>query len=281
MANKVAVITGSNSGIGLLTAVELARRQYRVVALMRNLAKRGLLDNAAEQAGVLARVEARLLDVTDTASIAPAVDAIVKDYGRIDTLVNNAGFAMAGFAEDLRLSELREQFETNFFGHVEMTKAVIPVMREQRSGHIIMVSSMSGRTGAPVLSSYVASKFAMEGWSESLRLETFSLGIRVVLVEPGSFKTDIWSKNAKVGEFAMDKRSPNHERGARFTKFLKAHPATRDPAVVARLIADIADNPHPRLRYLIGKDAFASIWLRRVLPWNIYEKLVAKITQID
>ncbi len=281
MADKVAVITGSNSGIGLLTAVEMARRQYRVIALMRNLAKRGLLDNAAEQAGVLARVEARQLDVTDIASIAPAVDAIVKDYGRIDTLVNNAGFAMAGFAEDLRLSELREQFETNFFGHVEMTKAVIPVMREQRSGHIIMVSSMSGRTGAPVLSSYVASKFAMEGWSESLRLETFSLGIRVVLVEPGSFKTDIWSKNAKVGEFAMDKRSPNHDRGARFTKFLKAHPATRDPGVVARLIADIADNPHPRLRYLIGKDAFASIWLRRLLPWKVYEKLVAKITQID
>ena len=281
MADKVAVITGSNSGIGLLTAVEMARRHYRVIALMRNLAKRGLLDNAAEQAGVLARVEARQLDVTDIPSIAPAVDAIVKDYGRIDTLVNNAGFAMAGFAEDLRLAELRQQFETNFFGHVEMTKAVIPVMREQRSGHIIMVSSMSGRTGAPVLSSYVASKFAMEGWSESLRLETFSLGIRVVLVEPGAFKTDIWSKNAKVGEFALDKRSPNHQRGARFTKFLKAHPATRDPGVVARLIADIADNPHPRLRYLIGKDAFASIWLRRVLPWKVYEKLVAKITQID
>ena len=144
MSERVAVITGSSSGFGLLTAVELASRGHRVVATMRDLGRRVKLDEAASAAGVSGRIDVRCLNIAQTDSVAEAVDGIVRDYGRIDVLVNNAGFAMAGFAEDIALPELREQFETNFFGHVAVTKAVLPTMRAQRSGHIIMVSSISG-----------------------------------------------------------------------------------------------------------------------------------------
>jgi NAD(P)-dependent dehydrogenase (short-subunit alcohol dehydrogenase family) len=208
LREKVAVITGCSSGIGLLTAVELASRGYRVVATMRNLDRRGRLDQASAQANVAGKIDIRQLDVTNHETISSVVTSIINDYGRIDVLVNNAGFPLAGFAEDIQLSELREQFETNFFGHVAVTKAVLPTMRSQGSGHIIMVSSVSGRTGQPSLSSYASSKFALEGWTESLRMEMFSLGIRVVLIEPGAYDTDIWERNARLAKKAMDGTSP-------------------------------------------------------------------------
>ena len=280
MNEKLALITGSSSGIGLLTAVELARGGYQVVATMRDLARRTRLDEAAERAGVADKLDLRRLDVTETDTIPALVDAVVRDRGRIDVLVNNAGFAMAGFVEDLRLAEIRQQFETNFFGHVAMTKAVLPIMRRQRSGHIIMVSSISGRVGQPVLSSYSSSKFALEGWGEALRIETFSLGIRVVLVEPGSFATDIWERNAKIGEDVFRADSPNRERGERFAAMVKKL-RKPDAIVVARLIARIAADPNPKLRYRIGLDAHLQGWLRALLPWRAYERFVAKAVKID
>jgi len=280
MPERVALITGSSSGIGLLTAVELARGGYGVVATMRDLSRRSRLDEAAERAGVAGQLDVRRLDVTETDSIPALVEAVVRDHGRIDVLVNNAGFAVAGFVEDLRLDEIRQQFDTNFFGQVAMTKAVLPVMRRQRAGHIIMVSSINGRVGQPVLSSYSSSKFALEGWSEALRIETFSLGIRVVLVEPGAFGTDIWERNAKIGEDAFRADSPNRERAERFAAMAKKlHKA--DAIVVARLIARIAVDPNPKLRYRIGLDAHLQRWLRAVLPWRVYERLVAKALKID
>jgi NAD(P)-dependent dehydrogenase (short-subunit alcohol dehydrogenase family) len=280
MSDKVAVITGSSSGIGLLTAIELARGGYRVVATMRDLSRRTRLDEAAERAGITGQLDVRRLDVTETDTIHTLVEAVVRDHGRIDVLVNNAGFAMAGFVEDLRLAEIRQQFDTNFFGQVAMTKAVLPAMRRQRSGHIIMVSSISGRVGQPVLSSYSSSKFALEGWSEALRLETFSLGIRVVLVEPGAFGTDIWQRNAKIAEDVFSAASPNRERAERFAAMArKLHKA--DAIVVARLIARIAADPNPKLRYRIGLDAHLQRWLRALLPWRTYEKLVVKAVKID
>ena len=276
----MSLITGSSSGIGLLTAIELARGGYRVVATMRDIQRRGRLDEAAERARVADKLDVRRLDVTETDTIPALVDAVARDHGRIDVLVNNAGFAMAGFVEDLRLAEIRQQFETNFFGHVAMTKAVLPVMRRQRSGHIIMVSSISGRVGQPVLSSYSSSKFALEGWSEALRIETFSLGIRVVLVEPGSFATDIWERNAKIGEDMFRPDSPNRQRGERFAGMVKKL-RKPDAIVVARLIARIAANPNPKLRYRIGFDAHLQRWLRALLPWRAYERLVVKAVKID
>jgi NAD(P)-dependent dehydrogenase (short-subunit alcohol dehydrogenase family) len=206
---KVAIITGSSSGIGLLTAIEFARSGYRVVATMRDLARSQRLEDAAQIAGVRYRLDLRRLDVTEFDSIAGVIDDIVRDHGRIDVLVNNAGFSVAGFGEDLSLDDYRHQFETNFFASVAMSKAVLPGMRRQRAGHIIQVASVAGRVGTPLLSAYCSSKHALEGFSESLRIETHSIGIRVVLVEPGAFDTDIWTRNVTVGAGALDPNSPN------------------------------------------------------------------------
>jgi NAD(P)-dependent dehydrogenase (short-subunit alcohol dehydrogenase family) len=277
---KIAVITGASSGIGLLTAVELARSGFQVVATMRDLTRRTGLEEAASQAGVGPYLDIRRLDVTDFDLIPSFVESVVRDYGRVDVLVNNAGFAVAGFAEDLTLSEIRLQFETNFFGQVALTKAVLPTMRQQRTGHIIMVSSISGLHGALTVSSYSASKFALEGWSESLRLESNTLGIKVVLVEPGSFQTDIWTRNAYIARRVLEGSSPNRERGQKMRDRVQAIPK-RNPILVARTIVQIAHDPNPRLRYLVGTDARIQLWLKRVLPWKWHEKLVARALKVD
>jgi NAD(P)-dependent dehydrogenase (short-subunit alcohol dehydrogenase family) len=282
MMEKVALVTGSSSGIGLLTAVELALNGYRVVATLRNLESIGRLQETAQNRGVCDRLDLRRLDITEFESLAGVVEAVVRDHRRIDVLVNNAGFSMAGFAEDMLLAELRQQLETNFFGNVAMTKAVLPVMRTQRSGHIITVTSVAGRLGQPMLSAYSASKYALEGWSESLRIETHSLGIRVSLVEPGAFDTDIWERNVVIAKGALDPRSPNKERSQRFAEFVqKSAKHRRDAREVAKLIVHIARDPNPRLRYLIGSDAKLQVWLRRIVPWHNYERMVAKATKID
>ena len=279
---KVAVVTGSSSGIGLLTAIELARNGYGVVATMRNLANRGRLEEAAQAAGVHDRLDLRRIDITEFDSLPGGVEAIVRDHGRIDLLINNAGFSVAGFAEDMTLAELRHQLETNFFGNVAMTKAVLPVLRAQRSGHIITVTSVAGRLGQPMLSAYSASKYALEGWSESLRIETHSLGIRVSLVEPGAYDTDIWERNVVIAKGSLDPASPNKERSKRFAEFVKSSAKhRRDAREVARLMVRIAHDPNPKLRYLIGSDAKLQVWLKRIVPWRRYERLVAKAVKID
>ena len=279
---KVMVITGSSSGIGLLTAIEFTQNGYRVVATMRDLGRSSPLEEAAQKAGVRARLDLRRLDVTEFDSIGRVVDAIARDHGRIDVLVNNAGFSVAGFGEDLSLDDIRHQFETNFFGNVAMSKAVLPVMRRQKSGHIIQVASVGGRLGHPLLGAYCSSKFALEGFSESLRIETHSLGIRVVLVEPGAYDTDIWTRNVTVAAGALDPNSPNKDRSQRFTEFVKQSAKhRRDASEVARLILRIAKDPNPKLRYLIGTDAKMQVWLKRLMPWRRYERMVAKFVKID
>jgi len=276
MPDRIAVVTGASSGIGLLTSLELARAGFHVVATMRDLGRRSRLEQAGASEGVGQNLEIRELDITLTETIEPLVGQIARAYGRIDVLVNNAGFAMSGFAEDIDLRELRRQLDTNFFGHVAMTQAVLPLMRSQHAGHIIMVSSISGRLGQAVISSYAASKFALEGWAESLRLETHSLGIRVVLVEPGAFRTDIWDRNAVLAERASRPDSPNRERAAKFRDFVQKNVPKADARQVARLITRIAQDPHPKLRYIIGRDARIQLWLRRLLPWKRYEKLITR-----
>src|SRR5260370_1545144 len=265
MSSKIAVVTGASSGIGLLSAVELAKNGFFIVATMRDPGRRQHLDEAAQAARVQEKIEVRQLDITQFASLPQAVAAIIRDHQRIDVLLNNAGFAMSGFAEDMRLEEIRQQFETNFFGHVAMTQAVLPVMRKQRSGHIIMVSSISGLVAQPVVSSYSASKFALEGWSEALRIETPSLGIRVVLVEPGAFKTDIWDRNVRIGAYALSPQSPNHERARRFAAWVQKAVPKHDAPPVASLITAIATHPNPRLRYPILPPPAIQSFLPRLL----------------
>lgn len=280
MPEKIAVITGASSGFGLLTSVELARAGFRVVATMRDLGRREKLDAALGAAGVAGNIDVRALDVTQFAAIPPVVESVVRDYQRIDVLVNNAGFAVAGFIEDVRLEELRLQFETNLFGAVAMTKAVLPVMRKQGSGHIIQISSIGGLQGSLSLSSYSASKHALEGWSESLRLEMRPLGIKVVLVEPGAFATDIWTRGAVMAKDAVKETSPNYQRSLRMRSAVQKLPKA-DPIAVAKLIVAIARDPNPKLRYLAGRDAKIQLAFKRILPWKTYEKMIASFLKID
>jgi NAD(P)-dependent dehydrogenase (short-subunit alcohol dehydrogenase family) len=241
---------------------------------MRDLGRGEPLKRAVVAAGGAgANIDIRALDVAKFDSIQGFVDTVFQEYGRLDVLVNNAGFAVSGFAEDIKLDELRLQFETNFFGVVAMTKAALPTMRRQRCGHIIQFSSISGLHGVISVSSYSASKHALEGWSESLRMEVSSLGIKVVLIEPGAFQTDIWTRRAAMGEETRKQTSPNIQRSQKIPK--------ADPIAVARMIIAVALNPDPRLRYLVGRDAKIHLAMKRILPWKCHEKLVANYLKID
>lgn len=277
---RIAVVTGSSGGIGMLSALELARNGYRIVATMRNMAKRDALDKLAQQGGITKNIDVRQLDVTNFLSIQPVIDSIVQDYGRIDVLVNNAGFALGGFAEDVALSELREQMETNFFAHTQVTRAVLPTMRKQESGLIMMITSIAGVCAQLGVSSYAASKWALEGWSEALRLECLPLGIRVVLVEPGAFKTDVWDTNVHIAQGSFSENSPNKDRTRKFSEYAKKI-VKRDAAQVAMLVAQVAQDPNPKLRYVVGPDAHVQKWLKRLLPWKVYEKLILRELGLD
>jgi NAD(P)-dependent dehydrogenase (short-subunit alcohol dehydrogenase family) len=279
--NRIALVTGASSGFGLLFTVALARDGWQVVAAMRSLERQTLLTTAAAQAGVSERVDCHLLDVTDPAQIDETAACVKDRYGRLDLLVNNAGFAMAGFLEDVKLSELRRQFDTNFFGHVAVTKAFLPMMRAQHSGTIVMISSISGRTPFPGVGSYAASKFALEGWSECLRLELKALGIHVVLLEPGAFETDIWTRNVTIGEQAASQSSPNKERSERFVTNVREQTKKADPKPVVDVLLSVARSKNPRARYLIGTDAKMAVALRRLLPASTFEKMLIKMSRID
>jgi NAD(P)-dependent dehydrogenase (short-subunit alcohol dehydrogenase family) len=278
---KTALITGASSGFGLLTSVTLAKRGWRVLATMRDLSRREQLEAAAKAAGVLDRIEFLALDVTNPEQIADLAATIAARPSPLHAVVNNAGFAMAGFAEDVTDAELCRQFETNFFGAAAVTRAFLPQLRRQGSGHIVMVSSISGRMGFPGVSSYVASKFALEGWAETLRVEMKPLGVQVVLVEPGSFETGIWTRNAAISAHTQNAASPNAARIARWRERIETAKPRANPQVVADGIAAILDNPRPRLRYVFGRDAKMILLLRRLLPAWAFERLLIKVSGID
>jgi NAD(P)-dependent dehydrogenase (short-subunit alcohol dehydrogenase family) len=154
-------------------------------------------------------------------------------------------------------------------------------MRKQGAGRILMISSISGRSANPGLSSYSASKFALEGYTESLRMEMAPLGIDCILIEPGSFETGIWYRKDNAAAGAFDPASPNHERTKRFQAYVQGKLRRRDAREVARLIAHLARVPHPRLRYTIGPDARATVMLRTVLPWRVFQALITRTLHLD
>ena len=237
---------------------------------MRNTAKRGELDAALTAADAAADILP--LDITDAASIHAAVDEILARAGRIDALVNNAGFGIGGFVEDLTLDEYRRQFETNFFGLVAVTKAVLPDMRRQGSGRIVNISSVNGRVGIGLLSAYVASKFAVEGFSEALAFETRPFGLHTVVIEPGMFKTEIHSANRQLAAAASDPASASFALmplvEARLEQ-LGRH-AAGDPQQVADTIRHALTVRRPRLRYIVGRDARLTIALHRLAGFSVY-----------
>ncbi len=277
--NKTVLITGASSGFGLLTSVALAKRGWRVLATMRDLNRREKLQAAARNARVLERIEFHALDIKNSEQIAATADLIAKRTEPLHALVNNAGFAVPGFAEDITDAELREQFDTNFFGSVAVTRALLPQMRRQGFGHIVMVSSISGRLGFPGVSSYAASKFALEGWTETLRYEMKTLGIQVVLVEPGSFDTDIWTRNAKLTAGLQDPTSANASRVPAWRDRIEQGAKNRaNPQVVADVIAHVLQTPHPKLRYVVGNDARIALMMRRILSAGVFERMLVKMS---
>lgn len=248
---------------------------------MRDLGRRETLETAARGAGVLERIELHALDVTNAGQIATMADLVAKRGEPLHALVNNAGFAMPGFAEDITDAELHEQFDTNFFGTVAVTRALLPQMRRQGFGHVVMVSSISGRLGFPGVSSYAASKFALEGWTETLRYEMKPLGVQVVLVEPGSFATDIWTRNAKLTAGLQDPTSANASRVPAWRSRIEQGAKDRaNPQFVADVIARALETPHPKLRYVVGNDARMALRLRRILPAGIFEKIIVKMSGV-
>ncbi len=190
---RTVLITGTSTGIGLVTAEALAARGWRVFATMRNLAKKDALQDALRKAGLEDRVTIVQLDVASGASIEAAVASILsRTGGTLDAVVHNAGTAVAGALEDLPESEIRRVFETNFFGVLRLTRAVLPAFRAAKHGRIVIVSSEAAFCGQPLISVYCASKWAVEGFAESLAFEVFPFGVDVVLVEPGPHRSEIW-----------------------------------------------------------------------------------------
>jgi NAD(P)-dependent dehydrogenase (short-subunit alcohol dehydrogenase family) len=201
----VALVTGSSSGIGYETAIMLAKAGIHTYASMRNLKISKAITEMASTDNLPLQVVQ--LDVNDDRSVTDAMDKIVTEKERIDTLVNNAGYGLFGSLEDVSIEEIKAQFETNFFGVVRVTQEVIPVMRKQKSGTIVNVSSVEGRIGLPVLSAYHSTKFALEGLSESMAYELDPFGIRVIIIEPGVIRTNIMNSSAPAKK-ALDPKSP-------------------------------------------------------------------------
>src|SRR5215831_11677770 len=185
---RVAVVTGTSSGIGQETSLTLARNGFLTYATMRNLNKKENIKSVAEKENLPVKI--MMLDVTDDRSVNNTIQSITNETSRIDVLVNNAGYGLMGAFEDLLMDEIKAQFETNLFGLIRTTQAVLPIMRKQNSGFIVNISSGAGRFGYPGASAYVSTKFAVEGLTESISYELEPFGIKVILIEPGFIKTN-------------------------------------------------------------------------------------------
>jgi len=273
---RVALVTGTSSGFGRHASVDLARAGFRVVATMRNLAKQQpLLDDAARH-GV--ELDVTRLDVTEAASIAAATRHVEERYGRLDVLVNNAGYGLIGAVEDTPADALRAQLETNVVGLVEVTRSFLPMMRARRTGRIINVSSMGGRTTFPGFAPYHASKFAVEGLTEAMEFELAPFGIQVVLVEPGAFGTEFdRGSMVRMARDGSPYRPILDNMDARMSRFRFL---AQDPRAVSRVIVKAASARRPRLRYPVGIDARFILLARPFTPWRIWHWLNARMVGV-
>jgi NAD(P)-dependent dehydrogenase (short-subunit alcohol dehydrogenase family) len=259
-AQNVALVTGSSSGIGFETALLLARNGFNTYASMRNLEKSKNITEIANKEKLPMQVVQ--LDVNDDRSVKEAIDKVVAENQRIDVLVNNAGYGLLGALEDLSIEEIKEQFETNFFGVVRVTQQVLPIMRNQKSGTIVNVSSVGGRIGIPGLSAYHSTKFALEGLSESISYELEPFGIRVVVIEPGAIRTNIMNSSV-LSKKAQDPKSPYfssiQQLERSFKSAMENTSASSPPEEVAKVVLQAVTSERPKLRYAVGNDASSLI----------------------
>ncbi len=270
--HQVALITGCSSGIGYETALMLARNGFHTFATMRNTKKLDSLEEIIKKERLDLNI--RELDVNDDRSIENTINCVKKEANRIDVLINNAGYGLVGFFEDLTLDEIRNQFETNFFGVLNITKKIIPIMRLQKSGIIINVSSGAGQVGFPGISAYVSTKFAIEGFSESLMYELFPYGIKVVIIEPGVIKTNFF-RNCIVSEHSMEKSSPYSRSLDKFQKnveLMQEHATS--PIDVAKVILQVLGNNEPKQRYIVGNDVAMILEAKKNLSDIEFKKMM-------
>ncbi|MFK3937208.1 SDR family oxidoreductase [Alkalihalobacillus sp. NPDC078783] len=275
MKKDCVLITGANSGFGLLLAVAFAENGWTVVATMRDPAKAMLLIEEARKRNVNEQIIIKKLDVTNAIDLKELKQQLDTDGVTVGVLINNAGYCQGGPSEGVSMEKWKNQFDTNVLGAIAVTKAFLPDMRKQRRGRIIMLSSISGRFGFPALGPYSASKFALEGFSESLRFEMLPFGVYVSLVEPGAYRTSIWDKGLEEAQFSDD------EDYKAITQTLVAqasHSATSsgDPIEVAHKIVAISEVSRPKLRYPIGKSTRLMILFKALLPMRVIEYVVLR-----
>jgi len=249
---KIWLVTGAGRGMGTDIARAALDAGHAVVATGRRP------DRVAEALGAHEDLLTVALDVTDPASIQAAVDAAVERFGRIDVLVNNAGNFYAGFFEEVTPENFRAQIETNLFGPLNVTRAVLPVMRAQRSGLVVTFSSTAGITGGEFTSAYAASKFALEGWNESLTPELAPFGVRTMLVEPGFFRTELLTEDStRYPEPSIDDYAERTRQTVTGWKGMNGQQGG-DPAKLARALVQLTDSAEPPLRWPAGADAVAA-----------------------
>jgi NAD(P)-dependent dehydrogenase (short-subunit alcohol dehydrogenase family) len=279
---QIALITGSSSGIGFETSLMLARNGIYTYATMRNLSKsQEILDITKKECLPL---KVLTLDVTDEKSTQKAVDMVMYEQNRIDILVNNAGYSLVGALEQISMDEIKEEFETNFFGIIKLIQKVLPQMRKQQSGRIINVSSLAGRIGLPLASAYVSSKFALEGLSESLKYEIQDFGIYVILIEPGVIKTN-FIKNLKIGKQVITSENGDVNTSSadlpyaeitqkRISVFKPRFEKGSSPKEVADTILEAVTSDNPKFRYIVGQDASKLMEIRKNTSDEEFGKIV-------
>lgn len=273
---KVILITGCSSGFGLLIAARLSTSGHHVFATMRNLDNRSDLYEAVRRRG--GQINFLPLDVTNHASIKAVVSHIGSQFGNIDVLINNAGYGVGGFFEDLSENDIRQQMDVNFFGAQDVIRQVIPFMRVKRRGRIINISSVAGFSASPCFGAYNSSKWALEGFSESLRHELKLFGIDVLLVEPGTYRTKIFYENAHYAKNFSDPNSPYFLVSSFLEKKVRNYVDNlkKDPEDVARLVEKLIYASNPPFRNHPDWESRMLYILKRFLPFRIYETIIQK-----
>jgi len=269
---KVALVTGSSSGIGLETVLSLARDGYHTFASMRNVGKAGELEHAAKKENL--PVEIIELDVDKEESIISAVKKVVTKNGRLDVLVNNAGYGQFGCTEDLTINDFRKQFETNFFSIVRIIQEVAPIMRKQNSGNIINISSVVGRMGLPGSPAYISSKFALEGLGECLRYELGQFGIKTTMIEPGVIKTNFFN-SMKVPESKIDPKYKTLTDNILAGLKMMVEMGTA-PSQVAEAVMKAIHDDEMLPRYVVGTDAAMFLEAKKMKTDLEFEKYMSK-----
>ena len=277
MSQKVAVVTGSSSGMGFETSLALARNGFYTYATMRNIEGGGAKQLADIAKNENLPLEVIQLDVNNDKSVTDAINSIAKEKNRIDVVVNNAGYDLMGALEESSMDEIKAQFETNFFGAVRVMQAVIPMMRKQRAGIIVNTTSLGGRISFPLNSPYHATKFALEGLSESVQYELEPFGIKTIIIEPGGIGSN-FLKNLKMATKTSDPlNSPYRSIENRVSEFFKHWSQNlMHPSEVAKVILQAVTSDNPDFRYVVGKDAVMALEARRSMSDREFQESIKK-----